>query len=122
MTKAILALSSDLTKTEHLNLKTHHMNFVERFWHGTRGALIYIVLAVMALAIPGLHLLLTPVFLFAAAYRFVDEFLEEVALDKTQFKCLDCGQAFVLKHETLQWPLYVDCPHCQAHYRMDPED
>lgn len=122
MTKAVLALSSDLSKTEEKALHTHLMSMPERTVNGLKGAALYIVFAGLALAIPGLHLLLVPIFLMAAAYRFVDEYMNDVAIDKTEFTCFDCGKKFAIKNEALNWPVRVDCPHCQAHYRMDPKD
>ncbi len=121
MAHATIVLTSDLSKKVSKELATHSLSMPDRLLNAINDSILYLVIAVLALAIPALHLVLTPIFTWIGISKFIHALNQDLVIEGIDFHCLNCQQRFSLRDHRLQWPMRADCPHCMARYKIESE-
>jgi len=85
----------------------------------TLTLLLSLLLTALVLPIPGLHLILPPIFFFGGIALAAKKFLKKGLIIESRFRCPQCGAEFSLDKESLNMPRYHTCGGCGQQLYLD---
>ena len=109
-----ISVPVDAEKISGASALLSELSFGDRIAAAVKVLLLWLVAAIVCVAIPVLHFFLVPLAALIGLISFARQFKRTLRLVSGEFDCPVCKAKLEYDRSAFQWPKRQECVHCHA--------